>query len=108
MVLRPDQFTEQAQEVLHNSQELVRRYSHSQWDVEHILLALLELEKSLPVEMLLEMDVDVDRIKSELDRTLESSPKVADNATQIYATPRASRLLEDAKNEADRLKDDFI
>ncbi|MCI0789699.1 MAG: AAA family ATPase, partial [Chloroflexi bacterium] len=28
--------------------------------------------------------------------------------TQIYATPRASRLLEDAKNEADRLKDDFI
>ena len=52
MVLRPDQFTEQAQDVLHNSQELVRRYSHSQWDVEHILLALLELEKGLPVEML--------------------------------------------------------
>ena len=108
MVLRPNQFTEQAQEVLHNSQELVRRYSHSQWDVEHILLALLELEKSLPVDMLLEMAVDVEQVKSELDRTLESSPKVADNATQIYATPRASRLLEDAKNEADRLKDDFI
>jgi len=33
---------------------------------------------------------------------------VADNATQIYATPRATRLLEDAKTEADRLKDDFI
>jgi len=108
MVLRPDQFTEQAQEVLHNSQELVRRYSHSQWDVEHILLALLELEKGLPVEMLVEMEIDVDQVKSELDWALESSPKVADNATQIYATPRASRLLEDAKNEADRLKDDFI
>jgi len=108
MVLRPDQFTEQAQDVLHNSQELVRRYSHSQWDVEHILLALLELEKGLPVEMLVEMEIDVDQVKSELDRALESSPKVADNATQIYATPRASRLLEDAKNEADRLKDDFI
>ena len=108
MVLRPDQFTEQAQDVLHNSQELVRRYSHSQWDVEHILLALLELEKGLPVEMLVEMEIDVDQVKSELDQALESSPKVADNATQIYATPRASRLLEDAKNEADRLKDDFI
>jgi ATP-dependent Clp protease ATP-binding subunit ClpC len=76
--------------------------------VEHILLALLELEKGLPVEMLVEMEIDVDQVKSELDRALESSPKVADNATQIYATPRASRLLEDAKNEADRLKDDFI
>ena len=43
-----------------------------------------------------------------MDHALESAPKVADNATQIYATPRAARLLEDAKNEADRLKDDFI
>ena len=48
MVLRPEQFTEQAQDVLRNSQELVRHYQHSQWDVEHILLALLELENGLP------------------------------------------------------------
>ena len=108
MVLRPDQFTEQAQEVLHNSQELVRRYSHSQWDVEHILLALLELENGIPGEILAEIGVQVDAVKAQLDRALEAAPKVANNATQIYATPRASRLLEDAKNEAERLKDDFI
>ena len=108
MVLRPDQFTEQAQEVLHNSQDLVRRYSHSQWDVEHILLALLQLEHGIPENILTKIGVQVDSMKAQLDRTLESAPKVAHNATQIYATPRASRLLEDAKNEADRLKDDFI
>ena len=108
MVLRPDQFTEQAQEVLHNSQDLVRRYSHSQWDVEHILLALLQLENGTPSEILIQIGVQSDAITAQLDRALEADPKVADNATQIYATPRASRLLEDAKNEADRLKDDFI
>ncbi len=108
MVLRPDQFTEQAQEVLHNSQELVRRYSHSQWDVEHILLALLELENGIPGEILNEIGVPVDAVKAQLDRALEAAPKVANNATQIYATPRASRLLEDAKNESERLKDVFI
>jgi len=108
MVLRPDQFTEQAQEVLHNSQDLVRRYGHSQWDVEHILLALLQLENGTPAEILEQIGVQSDAITAQLDRALESAPKVADNATQIYATPRASRLLEDAKNEADRLKDDFI
>ena len=108
MVLRPDQFTEQAQEVLHNSQDLVRRYSHSQWDVEHILLALLQLENGTPREILTEIGAPVEAMTAELDRALESAPKVADNATQIYATPRASRLLEDAKTEADRLKDDFI
>ncbi len=108
MVLRPDQFTEQAQEVLHNSQDLVRRYSHSQWDVEHILLALLQLENGIPGEILTQIGAPVDAMTAELDRALESAPKVGDNTTQIYPTPRASRLLEDAKNEADRLKDDFI
>ena len=52
MVLRPDQFTEQAQQVLQNSQELVRQYRHSQWDVEHILMALLEEDEGVPAEIL--------------------------------------------------------
>ena len=42
MVLRPERFTEQAQQVMVNSQEIVRLYRHNQWDVEHLLLALLE------------------------------------------------------------------
>ena len=42
MVLKPDDFTEQAQEILGKSQEVVRRYRHSQWDVEHVLMAILE------------------------------------------------------------------
>ena len=108
MVLRPDQFTEQAQEVLTNSHDLVRRYNHSQWDVEHILLALLELENGIPGKILEEIGVQPDAVKAQLDQMLEAAPKVADNATQIYATPRASRLLEDAKHEASRMKDDFI
>ena len=58
MVLRPEQFTEQAQEVLHSSQEMVRRYRHSQWDAEHVLLALLELENGLPSEILAELGIE--------------------------------------------------
>ena len=108
MVLRPDQFTEQAQEVLHNSQDLVRHYAHSQWDAEHILLALLQLEDGTPREIMVQIGVTVDAITAQLDSALESTPKVADNTTQIYPTPRAARLLEDARNEADRLKDDYI
>ena len=51
-MLSPEKFTEQAQQVLASSQEVVRRYSHSQWDVEHILLALLELEHGVPQDIL--------------------------------------------------------
>ena len=108
MVLRPDQFTEQAQQVLQNSQELVRRYRHSQWDVEHVLLALLELEEGLPAKVLIEIGASVEALKASLHQALEAAPKVAHDANQIYATPRAARLLDDAKQEAERLKDDFI
>ena len=103
-----ERFTEQAQEVLAASQELVRRYRHNQWDVEHILLALLEQEKGITQEILRELGVDVKAVKQRVETTLERFPKVAYETTQIYATPRISALLENANREADRLKDEFV
>ena len=41
-MMRQDRFTEQAQEVLQASQEMVRKHRHAQWDVEHVFLALLQ------------------------------------------------------------------
>jgi len=106
--LRPERFTEQAREVLSASQELVRRYRHSQWDVEHILLALLEHESGLTNEILQKLGVDIPALKGRLQTSLENAPKTAYEAEQIYATPRIARLLDNANREADRLKDDFI
>ena len=108
MMLRPEKFTEQAQEVLFNSQEIVRRYRHSQWDVEHILLALLELEDGLPEDILDNLGVSAASMKRGLKEVLERSPKISGEVNQIYATPRGARLLDNAKAEAERLKDEFI
>jgi len=78
MVLKPEQFTEQAQEVLNNSQEMVRRYRHSQWDVEHVLTALLDLEQGIPEEILSEMGIQSESVKARLHQMLEEAPKVTD------------------------------
>ena len=106
--MRPERFTEQAQEVLAASQELLRRYRHNQWDVEHILLALLEQEKGITGDILQMLGVDIDAVKKRVGATLEGFPKVAYEAGQIYATPRVAALLENANREADRLKDEFV
>jgi ATP-dependent Clp protease ATP-binding subunit ClpC len=90
------------------SQELVRRYHHNQWDVEHVLLALLEQEKGIAREILQELGVDADVVRKRVEATLERFPKVAYETSQIYATPRVSALLENASKEADRLKDEFV
>ena len=108
MVLRPDDFTEQGQEVLTKSQDVVRRYRHSQWDVEHILLALLELEEGVPVRVLRELGVTVEAMKRRVEEVLEQAPKTAYDSAQIYATPRATMLIANAKAEADRFKDEFV
>ena len=106
--MRPEKFTEQAQEALALSQELVRQYKHSQWDVEHILLALLQQEKGLVGEILRELKADVDTIRQQVDAALARAPKVTFDTGQIYATPRVAQLLSSANAEAERFKDEFI
>ena len=108
MASQNDQFTNQARQVLQNSQELVRRHRHSQWDVEHILLALLELEDGVPARILAELEAPTANISAALHRGLEMSPRLAHEANQIYPTPRAQRLVENARGEAARLNDEYI
>ena len=61
--MRQERFTEQAQEALALSQELVRQFQHSQWDVEHILLALLQQKQGLVGDILREIGVDVELVR---------------------------------------------
>ena len=108
MVLRPDNFTEQAQEVLRESQEIVRRYRHPQWDAEHILMALLEQKEGVTLDLLAELGAPTDAIRASLHSVMDSVPRSAQAVTQIFMTPRAEAALSRAKAEADRLGDDFI
>jgi len=106
--MKQERFTEQAQEALALSQQLVQQYHHTQWDVEHILLALLQQEKGLVGDILRKLGVDVEMMKQEVAAVLEKSPKAAYETGQIYATPDVAQLLRKAGEEADRLKDEFI
>jgi len=106
--MRPDKFTEQAQEVIALSQQIVRRYQHSQWDVEHIFLALLEQKKGLTGEILRKLKIPADEVRIRVEAALQKSPRTSSEGTIIYGTPRTVRLLDNAETEADRLKDEFI
>ena len=108
MVLRPDQFTEQAQEVLQASQEVVRRYHHTQWDSEHILMALLEQENGVPADIFRGVGVSVGGMRDRLHQLLDQGPKVANETAQMFDSPRTKALLQRAKREAERMSDEFI
>ncbi|MFQ5934251.1 MAG: Clp protease N-terminal domain-containing protein, partial [Dehalococcoidia bacterium] len=108
MVLRPENFTEQAQEVLNASQELVRELRHAQWDVEHILLALLQQQGGLTSELPEKLGVDPEMVRNRVEEALKRSPATSYEGSQIYITPRLQQLMRQANAEAQRLKDEFI
>jgi len=82
---------------------------HSQWDAEHLLAGLLQVENSLSAKILQAMGIDPRDLEQELMAKLEESPKVGGSGqSQIYPTPRVQSAIEVAKQEADRLKDELI
>ena len=107
-MMRQDRFTQQAQEVLAGSQELVRKQRHSQWDVEHVLLSLLQHPEGLAGQVLERLDVKVDRLRDSVAALLAKTPKLAHDVVQIYTTPRIVKMLEMANAEAERLKDEYV
>ena len=108
MVLRPENFTEQAREALRESQEMVRRYRHAQWDAEHILMALLQQENGVPASILTELGAPTESMRHRLHALLDAAPRLAGESSQIFMTPRAERALARAKAEADRFNDEFV
>ena len=110
MVLKQEDFTEQAQQALSMSQQLVVQMRHSQWDVEHLLSGLLQVDNSLSAKILETLGVDVADLLQALENGLNESPKVGGSSgqSQIYPTPRVQKAIEVAKEEVDRLKDELI
>ncbi len=108
MVFKQEDFTEQAQEAIGSSYDVVRRYHHAQWDVEHVMLALLENPKGVPAQLLGELGVNVDTVRAEIEQVLEATPKLASQPSQIHPTPRAMNMLDLAKEEVARLHDEYI
>src|SRR3990170_7882003 len=107
-MMRQDRFTQQAQEVLAGSQELVRQQRHAQWDVEHVFLALLQHPDGLAGQVLQRAGADVEKLRDRVAAALAKTPKLAYDVVQIYTTPRIVRMLEAANAEAERLKDEYV
>ena len=107
-MMRQDRFTEGAQEVLSASQEMVRRDRHAQWDVEHVLMALVNYDKGITPQIFEKLGVDRTKLRQTVGRALEATPKLAYDVVQIYTTPRIVRMLEAANAEAERLKDEYV
>ncbi len=110
-MMRFDRFTERAQEAAQRAAEIIQRYGHNQIDTEHILLALIEQPQGVIPQILELLKVDPNTISERLDYILRTTPKASifgGGAGQIFITPRVKRIIDQANEEASRLKDEYI
>ena len=110
-MMRFDRFTERLQDAAARANEILMRYGHNQIDVEHFLLALIEQPEGVIPQVLDRMTVDMETIRQRLDEVLKASPKAAiygGGAGQVFITPRVKRIIDQANNEASRLRDEYI
>ena len=107
-----NKFTDRAKQVLMASQEIMRRYRHSQVDVEHLLLALLESSDGLAAEIIGKAGGDAAGVKREVESALARGPKVeaqGDGVGQVYVTPALMEILErTAWEHAQRMQDTLV
>ncbi len=107
-MMRQDRFTEQAQQVLAASQEIVRQQRNSQWGVPHVLAALVGFQGGLAEQVLQKLSVDMTRLRDRVGQVLQAQPRLQHDVVQVYTTPEVVRMLEVANAEADRLKDEYV
>jgi ATP-dependent Clp protease ATP-binding subunit ClpB len=107
----PNRLTEKTQQALHDAQTKALRFGHTEVDVEHMLLALLEDRDGLIPRLLVRMDVDSAPLRGELERRLDSRPRVSGPGAapgQVYVSRALSQVLDAAEQEAERLKDEYV
>src|SRR5207237_3737679 len=104
-------FTEKAQEALQRAQQIMYAKQHTQLDVEHIFLGLLQQRNSLPAQIITRAGGDVPTMTRKLESALnnmQTNYSMSRGTATGYITLRANRVLQGALEEAERLNDEFI
>jgi ATP-dependent Clp protease ATP-binding subunit ClpC len=109
--VRFEQLTERARDAMQRAQQIMAERQHTQLDVEHLLLALLDQRDGLVPQILERLSVDLEIARSRVAVALNATPRAQTQGAptqQVYITPRLKRAFDSAEEEAARLKDEYI
>ncbi|MCL2007271.1 MAG: ATP-dependent chaperone ClpB [Treponema sp.] len=103
-----EKFTIKTQEALNTATTIARKEDHSQIEVEHLLMALLQQEGGIVPPIVEKIGADLGKLISSVEALIGKQAKVFGDAAQLYFSSSASKVLAKAEAEAASLKDDFL
>ncbi len=102
-----DRFTDRARTVMGFARQEAERFNHDYIGTEHVLLGLIKEGSGVAANVLENLDVDLERVRSEVEGMVKHGPDVAPMG-QLPFTPRAKKVLEFAMEEAKQLDHNYV
>ena len=105
--MRIEKLTIKAQEAVQEGQSQARRASHTAYEPEHLLKALLAQTEGIVVPVLQKIGADVPLVSSRVDDAIKRLPTISGGAGATLS-PRLLTTFDKAEDEAKALKDEFV
>jgi ATP-dependent Clp protease ATP-binding subunit ClpA len=101
-----DILTVQLLRVLSRSNEEAQLFKHNYIGTEHLLLALIHESKGVASEVLDNLEIDTNEVRETIEGIIDSGDRMLSD--EIAFTPRAKKVIELAKDEAQSMKHHYV
>ena len=98
-------FTIKSQESIQQAQQIAQSYGHQEIENSHILKGMFEVDENVLPFLFNKLGINSDLLKSLLDNILKSYAKTSGELT---LSRNASKMLNNAANEAKKMKDEYV
>jgi ATP-dependent Clp protease ATP-binding subunit ClpB len=106
--MRMDKLTSKFQLALQDAQSLAVGRDHQFIEPVHLMVALLDQDGGSVRHLLMQADVNVNRLRSQLGEALDRLPQVQGAPGEVHVSNDLSRLLNVTDKLAQKRKDDYI
>lgn len=109
--MNPQKFTQKSLEAIQSAQSVTIEYQNIQLEQQHLLYALITQENGLIPQLLSQMGIQTENIKTQLEAMLASISKVTGSgreADKIYVSQDVDAVLNLAEKKASEMKDEYV
>ena len=103
-----EKYTQNAQQVVLDCQNIASSMGHQMVDGEHVHLALLKQKDGLIPKLIKSMGVDPDAVTSDVQAEVDKLPKVSGSADTMYGTRRFNNIFVNAEKIAEQFTDEYV
>ena len=103
-----NKFTQKSIEAVNGCEKIAYDYGNQEIDQEHFLYSLLTIDESLIANLFENMGISKDDIKAEIERMLNSKPKVSGSNVQLRVSNQLNKVFNDAEDESKAMGDSYV